>query len=221
MGRHVFSLLICLFLRREGKQEMISQSVDGIDVKAREGELAIRAIAEIVRGKSQAGELISQNEIFHRLLERGLIKGEKEEAQNVLETLIEKALEENRDVVKLHTEGEESHFFSSQFMSESYAGILIQKRADPMMLIAEIVRDNSAIYPRPVSLDMFKHSPFDLTLEEIQAYLAQMAKRDEYRDIKQTTSSIGTVFLYSTLHLDPDYASMLAEWGDVGQANNP
>jgi hypothetical protein len=90
-----------------------------------------------------------------------------------------------------------------------------------MLLIAEIVRENSAIYPRPVPIDMFKHLPFDLRLEEIQAYLAQMAKRDDYRDIKQTTSSIGTVFLYSTLHLDPGYASMLAEWVDVGQANNP
>jgi hypothetical protein len=217
---HVFTLLICP-LKREGKQEMISESADGIAVKTQEGELAIRAIAEIIRGKSQAGELISQNEIFHRLHERGLIKDKKEGAQNVLETLLEKALEENRDVIKVHTEAGEPYFFSSQFMGESYAKILIQKRADPMLLIAEIIRENSAIYPRPVPIDMFKQSPFDLTLEEIQAYLAQMAKRDEYRDIKQTASSIGTVFLYSTLHLDPDYASMLAEWVDVGQANNP
>jgi hypothetical protein len=218
--RHVFSLLICP-LKREGKQEMISQSVEGLSVKAQEEELAVRAIAEVIRRKSQAGHLISQNEIFHRLLERGLIKGKKEGAQNVLETLLEKALEENEDFIKLHTDGEEPSFFSSQFMSESYARILIQKRADPMLLIAEIVRENSAIYPRPVPLDMFKGSPFDLTLEEIQATLAQMGIRDDYRDIKQTASSVGTVFLYSTLHLDPGYASMLAEWVDVGQANNP
>jgi hypothetical protein len=29
------------------------------------------------------------------------------------------------------------------------------------------------------------------------------------------------VFLYSTRHLDPDHASMLAEWLDVGQYRNP
>jgi hypothetical protein len=200
---------------------MISQSADCIAVKPQEGELVIRAIIEIIGGKSQAGQLISQNEIFHRLLERGLIKDNKEGAAKVLETLLEKALEENGDVIRLHTQGEEPYFFSSQFMSESYARILIQKRADPMLLIAEIVRENSAIYPRPVPLDTFKHSPFDLTLEEIQVYLSQMAKLDEYRDIMQTTSSIGTAFLYSTSHLDPGYASMLAEWLDVGQANNP
>ncbi len=216
----VFSLLICP-LKREDKQEMISQSTDGIVIKTRERELAIRAIAEIIREKSQAGQLISQNEILKRLFEQRLIKDKEEGAQDVLETLLKRALEENGDIIKLPTEGEEPYFFSSQFMSESYARILIQKRADPMLLIAEIVRENSAIYPRPVPIDMFKQSPFDLTLEEIQAYLAQMAKRDEYRDIKQTTSSIGTVFLYSAVHLDPDYASMLAEWVDIGQANNP
>ncbi len=200
---------------------MLLQSVRGITVKAREQERVIRVIAEIVRGKSQAGELISRNEILQRLLEQGLIKGKEEEVQDILGTLLEKALEENGDLIKLQTGGEEPYFFSSQFMSESYARILVQKRADPMRLIAEIVRENSAIYPRPVPLDMFRHSPFHLTAEEIQAYLAQMAKQDEYGDIKQTTSSIGTVFLYSTLHLDPSYASMLAEWVDVGQANNP
>ncbi len=220
MGRQVFSLLICP-LKRGGKKEMISQPATGIAIKARERKLAIRAIAEIIREKSQAGQLISQNEIFERLFEQRLIKGKEEEAQDVLETLLKRALEENGDIIKLPTEGKEPYFFSSQFLSESYARILIQKRADPVLLIVEIARKNSAIYPRPVPLDMFKQSPFDLTLEEIQAYLAQMAERDEYRDIKQTTSSIGTVFLYSTLHLDPDYASMLAEWVDVGQANNP
>ncbi len=90
-----------------------------------------------------------------------------------------------------------------------------------MRLIAQIVRESSAIYPRPVPLDMFRHSPFDLTPDEIQACLARMASQGEYGDIQQTTTSIGTVFLYSALHLDPDYASMLAEWADVGQANNP
>ena len=220
MRRQAFSLLVGPS-KAEGKQEMISQSVDGISSKAREGEFAVRAISEIIRGKTQAGQLISQNEILHGLLERGLIKGKKEGAQTVLEALIGKALEESRDIIKLHAEGEEPYFFSSQFMSESYARILIRKGADPTLLIAEIVRENSAIYPRPVRLDIFKHSPFDLTPEEIQAALAQMAKRDDYRDIKQTTSSVGTVFLYSTLHLEPGYASMLAEWVDVGQANNP
>jgi hypothetical protein len=72
-----------------------------------------------------------------------------------------------------------------------------------------------------VPLDIFRESPFDLTQEEILDCLKKMAEQGEYQDITQTTTSIGTIFLYSTQHLEPDYASSLAEWLDVGQANNP
>jgi hypothetical protein len=44
---------------------------------------------------------------------------------------------------------------------------------------------------------------------------------DEFNDIRQTTTSSHTIFLYSTLHLEPDHATMLAEWLDVGQFENP
>jgi hypothetical protein len=218
MRRQGLCRLIC-FITSEGIQEMKPQSVDRIDPKGQGGKSAVEEIAMIIRGKSQSGKLVSLNEIFQELLDRNLLKAD--EAQNLFEIILEKALEENEDLGKLHTEGEEPCFFSSQFMSESYARILVQKESNPMLLIAEIVRENSDIYPRPVSLDAFRNSPFDLTQEEIQAYLNQMAKQDEYKDIQQTTTSIGTVFLYSTLHLDPGYASMLAEWLDVGQVDNP
>jgi hypothetical protein len=48
-----------------------------------------------------------------------------------------------------------------------------------------------------------------------------MAQQKEYEDIAQTITSVGTQFLYSTKHLDPDHAFTLAEWLDVGQVNNP
>jgi hypothetical protein len=63
--------------------------------------------------------------------------------------------------------------------------------------------------------------PFDLTQVEILECLRKMAEEGEFQDISQTTTSIGTTFLYSNQHLDSSYASMLAEWFDVGQANNP
>jgi hypothetical protein len=48
-----------------------------------------------------------------------------------------------------------------------------------------------------------------------------MSGTADYSDIEQTTTWTGCVFLYSTRHLEPDHASMLAEWIDVGQLNNP
>jgi len=106
-------------------------------------------------------------------------------------------------------------------MTETYAMILLQKQGDPLRLIAETVRENSAVYPRPVPLDIFTQPPFDLTRQEVLNDLERMAAEDEYRDIVPTTTSASRVFLYSTLHLEPEYASMLAEWLDVGQFNNP
>jgi hypothetical protein len=87
--------------------------------------------------------------------------------------------------------------------------------------MAEVVRENSSIYPRPVPLDLFGHSPFNLTIDQLQGFLEQLTKGEGYRDIKQTTTSTGNVFLFSSRHLEPDYASMLAEWFDVGEFNNP
>ena len=99
--------------------------------------------------------------------------------------------------------------------------ILLQKQGDPLRLIAEIVRQSSEVYPRPVPLDIFTQPPFDLTHQEAQNRLERMAAEKEYRDIAVTTTSTSRVFLYSTLHLETEHASMLAEWLDVGQFNNP
>jgi hypothetical protein len=198
-----------------------TRMVSDRDGPGQEDNLLTQVTAEIIRSRSKAGRLVSREEIGQELLDRQLLSEEGDETPNLCEGIIERALEENEDLIKLQAEGAEPHFFSSRYMSEAYAGILVQKRSDPVLLIAEVVRQNSAIYPRPVPVGAFEHSPFDLTNEEIQSCLNRMAGQDEFQDIKQTSSSVGTLFLYSTLHLEPGYASMLAEWLDVGQANNP
>ena len=40
-------------------------------------------------------------------------------------------------------------------------------------------------------------------------------------DIKFTTSSLGTVFLYSNKYLEDDYADFLAQYLDVDQVMSP
>ena len=154
---------------------MNTQSVDGTDVARQEGKLAVQVAVEIIRSKSASGKLASREDIFQDLLDRHLLNVNDDEAQNLCEGIIQRALEENEDLVKLHIVGAEPHFFSSQFMTEAYARILMQKESDPVLLIAEIVRQNSAIYPRPVPLGALENSPFDLTKEEIQDYVSRMA----------------------------------------------
>jgi hypothetical protein len=194
---------------------------DHHDISPQTKETMIHVIAESIRKKSQTGQLASENEIFQELLKQDILKGDREESQHLFKEILEETLNRYEDLEKFPDKGEGPRFYSSQFMTESYTRILLQKETDLLLLIAEVVRENSAVYPRPIPLDLFGDSPFNLTQGQLQGYLEQMAKEEGYKDIKQTTTSTGSVFLYSALHLEPDYASMLAEWFDVGQFNNP
>ena len=183
---------------------------------------ATAQVAEIIRTSSRSGELITGDAIFHDLLNGHFLEEDGQAARKSFRAALDEALRKNDDLVALGADGEEPHnFFSSRFMTETYANMLMQKQSDLLLLIAQVVRENSAVYPRPVPLGAFLNSPFDLTEEEIGACLERIAADERYQDIRQTKTSLGTVFLYSTMHLEEGYASMLAEWIDVGQANNP
>ena len=194
---------------------------DRHDISPQTKDPVIQVIAEGIRKKSQAGELTSENDIFQELLKQDILKGDREESQDHFKEALDETLNRYEDLQKLPDKGEGPRFYSSKFMTESYTRILLQKETDFLLLIAEVVRENSAVYPRPVPLDLFGDSPFNLSQGDLQGYLEQMAKEEGYRDIRQTTTSTGNVFLFSSQHLEPAYASMLAEWFDVGQFNNP
>lgn len=178
------------------------------------------AIAGIIRQRSADGQLVEPEEISVELTGLGLFNSETDDQKSLLPTMIRSVVEDNEDIKEISAT-ETPYYYSSQGLSETYAAILLRKQEGPLRLVAEVVRENSSIYPRPVPLDIFTGPPFDLTREEISDCLEKMAGQQEYRDIAQTTTSIGTVFLYSNQCLEPAYASALAEWLDVGQANNP
>ena len=176
-------------------------------------------IAKIIRERSETGQLVQFEELLTELAAQGLLNSDVAHQRSHFEGVLRQVVSENEDIKELSGRNRIPHYYSSRSLSETYAGIVVRKRENSLM--AEIVRENSAIYPRPVPLNIFREPPFDLTQEEILDCLERMGKQGEYQDIAQTTTSIGTVFLYSNQHLDPAYASTLAEWSDVGQVNNP
>ena len=178
-------------------------------------------IAAMVRQQSEAGELISDSEILTRLANEYPPPGQGPWPAERLMRVLEETIDGNEDLCELEAGDGSRLYYSSRFMTQTYAAILIQKQGDPRRLISECVRQNSAAYPRPISLDIFTQPPFDLTLEQVLDCLTRMASEEEYRDIASTSTSESTLFLYSTLYLEPDHASMLAEWLDVGQLSNP
>jgi hypothetical protein len=178
-------------------------------------------ILKIVRDRSETGELVQAEEILAELRGQRLLESEDIGPKTHWETFLEQVLKENPDVRKITGRNGIPYYFSVQSLSETYAEILVRKSENPLWLIAEVVRENSRLYPRPVPVDSFLELPFKLTREEIAECLVTMGEQKEYQDIAQTITSIGTLFLYSTQHLEPDHAFTLAEWLDVGQVNNP
>jgi len=185
-------------------------------------ETAILVATSIIRERSKEGRFVLTEGILSELLNRGFLESEKDEDRFAeASSILEEARNRNEDLRERKGEDGLSRCYSSLAMSEAYATLLTRREEDLLLMMAEVIRENSAIYPRPVPVDIFIESPFDLAQEEIFECLKKMGQQAEYQDIAQTTTSIGTLFLYSSQHLDPDHASMLAEWLDVGQANNP
>ena len=180
-----------------------------------------QAIAQTIREQSETGQLIPFEEIWTELVRAGHVTQEANSEMTDFKAILGEVVQESADLQEISTENGTAHYYSTRSLRETYAGILITKEEGHLRVIAQVVRDNSKIYPRPVPLDMFTMSPFDLTQEEILDCLAKIGEQEEYEDIARTTTSVGTVFLYSSRHLEPDYAFTLAEWLDVGQVNNP
>lgn len=178
-------------------------------------------IMNFIQMRGEAGQLVTAEEIYTEFLRMGILNSEKGDEPTELEAFLKERVKNNEDLREIPDENGILHYYSSRSMAETYARILIQRKGEPLLLMVEIIRENSRTYPRPVPLGIFEDPPFGLASEEISLCLKKMAEQREYQDIEQTTTSIGTVFLYSKQFLDPDHASMLAEWLDVGQSNNP
>ena len=188
---------------------------------AKEKEAAAITIAGYIRKSSEAGQLISEPEILGRLAEKCILAPSGTDPAQEVGDLLREAVEENEDLHELSARDGSRHYYSSQFMTQAYALILLQKQGDPLHLIASIVRENSALYPRPVPIQISAPPPLAFSLQEVLDGLQPMATEEEYRDIMSATTSASRVFLYSTLHLEPEHASMLAEWLDVGRFEKP
>jgi hypothetical protein len=184
-----------------------------------EGAATADVIAAMIRQCSKSGRLISEFELRGQFIEQHQPPFVDQDAD--IQSMLAKTLQQHDDLHELPADDNARYYYSSQGMTQAYALMLLQKLGDPARLIAEVIRQNSASYPRPVPLDMFTNPPFDLTREQVVDCLERMTVEEDYRDIASTTTSASTIFLYSTLHLEPEHASMLAEWFDVGQLENP
>ncbi len=179
-----------------------------------------KVIPDMIRRTSERGKLLSEAEIIGELQPKEASLPDGHRGKD-FPSLIRKTVAGEGDLREVTAKDGSRRYFSSRSMAEAYAALLLKREGDPLEAIAEAVRENSALYPRPVPLDLFTRPPFEIPLPEILSHVEMMANKEAFRDIVSTTTSASRVYLFSTLHLDPDYGSMLAEWLDVGQFENP
>jgi len=182
---------------------------------------AVDAVAAIVRKSSEQGILISEEDIMFCAEEQGLLTFSPSGRRRELGKILAAALKRDDDLQAAKAPDGSRMYYLAQFITQAYAAILLRKLGDPLQLIAEVVRENSKVYPRPVPADMFTMPPFDLTERAIAGCLRKMKADRVYQDIVQIKTSTSRKFLFSSRHLEKAHASMLAEWIDVGLSNNP
>jgi hypothetical protein len=177
-------------------------------------------VAEIVREHSKNHTPVSAEQIEKDFTDKGFATQAEDRSAVGLERALNDALKTSDDLQVVQDPGGRSFYYSVRYMSHAYAKIMVMK-GSPLMLMAETTRDNSANYPRPVPLELFEQTPFDLDPEVIQECLREMTEDKQYKDIAFTTTSEGTIYLYSTDFLDHDYAAVLAEREDVQFFTDP
>jgi len=185
----------------------------------RESQTPCQALAMAIREASMAGQLVGKDALLAELRDCSLLGPDEPEVPD-MDALLAETLTANADLAALTSISGEMLYHAPSLLSRTYAGILDSK-SSPVRLIAEEVRRNSADYPRPLPLELFEQSPFDLIPEQIEASLKAMAAGPEFDDISFITTSTGAVYLFSSRHLERPYAAFLAERADTGLLLNP
>jgi hypothetical protein len=127
------------------------------------------------------------------------------------------------DIKKVTASNGDGYFHSEIYLSGNYAMILLRAMAnDPCATIAETVRDDSRIFPRPTNSQLFQEKAFGIHPGELDAHIAEILRKPEFIDIKKMVHpSTGVVYLYSSQYLGGDQAWSIMDWEEVGRANNP
>lgn len=173
----------------------------------------IALMAEVIRRNSAEIKLTPIEDLTEPLeLEVDKIKEMSEKLQE----------DENYRDIQLINGAKTSCFFSNKYMTKSYALLLARiNEKDLLTLVAETVREESRIYPRPTDIRIFSGEPFFLSKEELEEILNQINNRADFADIKEVKASNGAVYLYSEKYMNKNYARSLAEFVEVIQPEIP
>ncbi len=173
-------------------------------------------VAEVVREQSRTESTLTR---LDSLLvdERPL---NPEEQEGLIQDIL--ADEQCSDLRCLRTSAGVPYLYSSGFISDGYARILLRvEDGNPYETIAATVREESEIYPRPTPTGIFRDPTFGLEPDRVEQLVDEMLRLEQYRDIQLIVASTEARYLHSARHLDGEWARSLVEWEEVGKYSSP
>jgi hypothetical protein len=180
----------------------------------------LEVLTQAVKKRTEEARLYKKSELLSSINEDSLPVGKTED--EVVEEFLTKAVSDEDSTLKVLEGKKDLYIYDSKKMADSYAEILKnQEDEDIPKMIADTIRRDSKIYPRPTDKRVFSHAPFNLDTQTLTTVLESMKKDEEYADIKVCTASNGVDYLYSNQHLLEDQAIYLTEWYEVEEELNP
>ncbi len=173
---------------------------------------------------SLVGQFIRDNSMMEKLTKAEDFVDEpfSLEVEEVLPLIEELRKNEDFSDIIIKKGAENIYLFSENYITKNYAKMMILvEEKDLFKLIAETVRDESRIYPRPTSVRLFSRAPFHLLKDEFLQVLEQLKKKEEYSDIKESRASNKALYLYSDRYMKKTLADSLTEWIEVEAEQNP
>lgn len=142
------------------------------------------------------------------------------EVEAVFEKWTEKP--ENADIYWMRDNcGEKLYAYSETYIAKRHAELCIRiADGDYLDIMAETIREESRIYPRPTNLNCFLSFPFEWKQEEVRETAAQLCSSPVHPDIRFFTAADGAVYYLSDRFLSVDKANRIVkQW--VYEKENP
>ena len=113
------------------------------------------------------------------------------------------------------------YLYDASAMTDAYARwAFLAAEDDPVTTFIECVREESAVYPRPMARTSLANEPFSMGAEAVEAAFAEARAQGRADDIERACASNGDVYFYSTRFLGSRRAEALAEWDAVERLRN-
>ncbi len=201
-------------LESTNEEEITSEYVSNEESIIEEVQDIVTQMGTLIRDKSYEGKLTNAEDFLDEPLSL--------EVDEILPKIDELEAREEFSDICISKGKEKIYLYSDNYITKNYANMMIYvEEKDFFKMIADIVREESRIYPRPTDARLFNKAPFKLSKEQFYEVYKQLINKEEYKDIQEVKASNNALYLYSDKFMKKAHASSLAEWIEVEADQNP